>query len=239
MAKRPRNDLTIYDRAAEGWWRADDRTFASLRAVAEFRLTWLLENVPLPLAGARVVDLGCGGGLFAVPLAAQGARVLGLDRSQPSLGAARARGAPHARYACADLRWAPLPDAYADLVLLADVVEHVVEWRAAVAEAARVLRQGGVLYVSTINRTLRARWLAVHVAEGLGLVPRGTHDPALFVRPDELCAAAAGVGLRCVGVQGEAPRLCATLRQWVIRLRKSRSAAVTYAALFVKETTPR
>lgn len=227
-----RNDLTIYDRAADGWWRSDDRAFRSLRSVQHYRLAWLLRRVPVSPA-TTVVDLGCGGGLFAAPLARLGARVLGIDRSRPSLATARAH-VPEARFACADVRACPLPDACADLVLLADVVEHVPGWPAAIGEAARLLRPGGALYVNTINRTARARWLAVVLGEGLGFLPRGTHDPALFVRPSELCAAAMTADLRTVAIEGEAPRLFATLRTGAIALRRSASVAVAYAALFAK-----
>ena len=122
-------------------------------------------------------------------------------------------------------------------MLLADVVEHVPQWPSSILEAARLLRPGGVLYVNTINRTWRARYVAVRLAEGLGLVPRGTHDPALFVRPRELCAIADMAGLRCHRIEGEAPRLITTLRQRAIHLKASRSLAVAYAALFVKDPT--
>jgi 2-polyprenyl-6-hydroxyphenyl methylase/3-demethylubiquinone-9 3-methyltransferase len=230
-----RNDLGIYDRHAGGWWAGDDRTFRSLRAVSEFRLAWLLRHVPLPVPGARIADLGCGGGLLAVPLAARGARLLGLDLSVPSLREARARAGPGSLFLRADVRRTPLADASTDLVLLADVLEHVPDWPRAVAEAARILRRGGALYVNTINRTRRARLLAVALAERLGFLPRGTHDPALFVRPDELRATAARYGLRCCTITGEVPRLFTTVRTGAIRLRTSRSLAVAYGALFVKE----
>ncbi|MEZ5962941.1 MAG: bifunctional 2-polyprenyl-6-hydroxyphenol methylase/3-demethylubiquinol 3-O-methyltransferase UbiG [Planctomycetota bacterium] len=230
-----RNDLTIYDRHADGWWRSDDRTFRSLRAISEFRLAWLERHLPFSLAGAMVADIGCGGGLLALPLAARGARVVGLDHSLPSLRAAQRQAPGAAHLVCADLRRCPLRDTSADLVLLADVLEHVADWPAALHEAARLLRPGGALYVNTINRTRRARLLAVHLAEGLGLVPRGTHDAALFVRPEELCRAAAHDGLRCRQLDGEAPRLLATLRTGAIHLRQSRCLALAYTALFLKE----
>jgi len=233
MPAAPRNDLSIYDRQGDAWWRGDDRTFRSLRAVSEFRLQWLLDHLPMAVAGARVADVGCGGGLLALPLAAKGAHVVGIDRSRASLRAARDAGFRGAA-ACADLRRCPLPSASCDLVLLADVLEHVADWPAAVAEAARLLRSGGVLYVNTINKTVRARLLAVVVAEGLGLVPRGTHDAAMFIRPQELVAAAARAGLRCLLLAGEAPRLLPTLRRRAIHLRESRSLALAYAALFRK-----
>jgi 2-polyprenyl-6-hydroxyphenyl methylase/3-demethylubiquinone-9 3-methyltransferase len=231
---RTGNDLTIYDRHGDGWWREDDRTFRSLRAVSRFRLRWLLQRTPQTLAGALVADLGCGGGLLAVPLAAHGARVVGIDLSRNSLAAARAHAGGGALFVCADLTRCPLTDGCVDLALLADVLEHVAQWQAAVAEAARLLRPGGLLYVNTINRTKRARLLAVTLGEGLGLLPRGTHDPDLFVRPADLCAAAEASGLRCVALGGEAPRLLATLLAGEVKLRESRSLAVAYGAMFVK-----
>jgi 2-polyprenyl-6-hydroxyphenyl methylase/3-demethylubiquinone-9 3-methyltransferase len=235
MPARARNDLTLYDRHAEGWWDAGDRAFASLRSVNEFRLAWLRRNLPGGFAGMRVADLGCGGGLLAVPLAAEGAAVAGVDLSQGSLLAARAQARGQAWFARADMGRCPLAGDGFDLVLLADVLEHVPDWRAPLAEAARLLRAGGVIYVNTINRTRRARWLAVALAEGLGFLPRGTHDPDLFVPPAELRAAADALGLRSVALAGEAPALVATLRARAIRLRPSRSLAVAYAALFAKE----
>jgi 2-polyprenyl-6-hydroxyphenyl methylase/3-demethylubiquinone-9 3-methyltransferase len=231
-----RNDLTIYDRHADGWWDPRDRAFASLRSVNQYRLAWLRRHLQRELTGARIADLGCGGGLLAVPLAAEGAIVVGVDLSRASLRTARAHATGLALFTHGDLDRCPLASASFDIVLLADVIEHVADWRHTLAEAARLLRPQGQLYVNTINRTRRARWLAVHLAEGLGLVPRGTHDPELFVRPEELQAAARGQGLRCTRIDGEAPALATTLRKRVICLKESRSLAVAYAALFAKES---
>ena len=102
------------------------------------------------------------------------------------------------------------------------------------AEAARVLKSGGLLYVNTINRTWRARLLAVIVAEGLKLVPRGTHDPNMFVRPSELSERASRHGLQSKRIQGEAPALWPTLRRWTVTLKKSGNLSVLYSALFQK-----
>ena len=128
----------------------------------------------------------------------------------------------------------PLADASADVVLLADVLEHIEAPADAIAEAARILRPGGHLFVNTIDRSLRARLLAIWLGEGLGLIPRGTHRWRRFIRPRELVAMARQLGLTCVRLVGETPRLLATLRRWTIELRASRDTSVGYAALFEK-----
>jgi 2-polyprenyl-6-hydroxyphenyl methylase/3-demethylubiquinone-9 3-methyltransferase len=219
----------LFDRA--GWWDPACREFASLRAVTEYRLQLLRRWLP-GLASLRTIDLGCGGGLLAVPLAQAGAQVVGIDVARLALRAAAARNAPRLLPIAADLHVVPLRRACADLVLLADVVEHVAAPALAIAEAARVLRPGGHLFVNTINRTWRSRLQAIWLGEGLGFVPRGTHEWAMFVRPDELDTMATAVGLRRVQREGESPRLLATLRAGAVQLRRSRNLAVGYAALY-------
>jgi 2-polyprenyl-6-hydroxyphenyl methylase/3-demethylubiquinone-9 3-methyltransferase len=196
-------------------------------------------NARLP-AAARVLDLGCGGGLLAEPLAAQGHRVLGVDASHQSLRCANARTAPPrgtCHYVRADLLRTPTRDGVADLVLLADVLEHLPNPHATLAEVGRLLRPGGLCYINTVNRTFRARLFAVTLGEGLGFVPRGTHDPALFVKPSELHSAARNAGLTVEAIQGEAPKLGASLRQRRLAFGKTRSLAVSYSALLVKDHT--
>jgi 2-polyprenyl-6-hydroxyphenyl methylase/3-demethylubiquinone-9 3-methyltransferase len=190
------------------------------------------------LDGLHLVDLGCGGGLLSLPLAERGACVTGIDLSGASLQAADAEAKRRGlafRSATADLAQTPLADGCADLVVLSDVLEHVTPPRGAIDEAARLLKPGGRMYVNTINRTWRARVLAIWLAEGLRFVPPGTHDARLFVRPSELRQMAEDAGLRVESLAGEAPRLLATLRSRAIELRPSRSLAVGYGAFLSKE----
>lgn len=221
----------LFDR--DDWWDRSSRAFASLHAVSAFRLELLATWFPGGLAGRTVVDLGCGGGLLGVPLARAGARVLGVDRAGAALRAAL-RQDSGMQPLQADLTELPLADGSADVVLLADVLEHVERPRELVAAAAQLLAPGGALFVNTISRTWQSRLFAITLGEGLGYVPRGTHEWRLFVRPEELDAMAAAAG--CVRVQrcGEAPRLLATVRTGAVQLRPSRSLAVGYAALFQK-----
>lgn len=235
-----RNDLDLYEQNASSWWDADSRAFRSLHRVNAFRMALLNAWIGPDWQARKVVDLGCGGGLSCEHLARQGADIIGVDQGFQGLQAARRAATKEGgrrRYIRADIRQAPLQAGTAEVVLLADVLEHVTPFAQVVAEAARITADNGFLYVNTISRTLRARWLAVHAAELLGFIPRGTHDPRLFIRPEELTAVAREVGLDCLHLQGESPRLLATIRRGAIELKRSRSLALAYSALFRKLPT--
>ena len=226
------NDLTLYDRHADQWWDARSKAFRSLHRVNEFRTALLTEWLGTNLEGQVAVDLGCGGGLLCAHLESCGARWIGVDLSFESLKTGQGRLGR--RFARADVAHVPLKSGCADLVLAADVLEHVKDTRAVLAEAARLLKPGGALYVNTINRTRRAKLLAVDLAEGVGLVPRGTHDAALFVDPDELRAEAWHLRLSLEELQGESVDVIRTVRSWAIALRRSNDISVGYSALFRK-----
>ena len=116
----------------------------------------------------------------------------------------------------------------------------ITDWKAVLAAAAMLLRPGsGQLFIVTINRTIRARWLAVILGEGLGFVPRGTHDPEMFITPTELGEAARQSGLEADGYLGFSPRLFATVCSRRLRMRPSRSLAVEYGAWFIAEKNHR
>lgn len=221
---------TLYDRHAHAWWD-DGHPFArSLREVNRLRVQLVRERCARRLRGLTVVDLGCGGGLFAEPLAADGALVVGVDLSAASLqAAARHAVAPAPRYLCADARQPALAPACAGLVLCADLLEHVEDWRAVLAAAARLLAPGGELFLTTINTGWRARLLVVTLGEGLGLVPRGTHDPARFISPETLIAVAAGLGLALRARTGLTPNLLRTAATLRLSMRVSSSETAEYA----------
>lgn len=225
----------VFDRT--GWWDPACRAFASLRSVSAFRLELLRAWLPGCGRGV-VVDLGCGGGLLAVPLAQSGARVLGVDVSPIALREMAAQRVAGVQPVLCGLTAVPLAGACSDLVLLADVLEHLApgDVAPAVAEAARLLRPGGHLFVNTIARTWRARLLAITLGEGLGYVPRGTHQFERFVQPAELDAAANRAGFVRLHRIGESVRLFATLRRGAIALRRSRDFGVGYAALYRMRT---
>lgn len=231
------NDLDLYEREAASWWDAKSPAFRSLHSVNAFRTKLLREWFGEDHAGRAVVDLGCGGGLLAQFFVHRGARVVGVDMSQASvrvahehLGAAFVRG---------DAQRAPLADECADIVVLADVLEHVDAPARALAEVARILKPGGLCFVCTLNRTLRARVLGIWLAEGLRLVPRGTHAAHMFVTPTELEHWARASGMQVERWQGEALQLARTVRRWTVTLRRGTNLSVTYSALLRKSLPAR
>lgn len=241
MTRTRANDLEIYERAASSWWDPRAREFRSLRAIQAARAARLVRVWGERVRGARIADLGCGGGNLSDPLRAQGAHVIGVDRSAASLDAARAHvlrepGRSRACFVRGDVAAAPLATASCDFVLLGDVVEHVEQPADVLAEAARLLRPGGELFVSTLNATRRARWLAVRLAEGVGLVPRGTHDPRLFLAPARLIALAKEHGLERLEVWGESVRLVRTVLRWTIELEPGDDTSVSYCVRFVRRS---
>ena len=162
-----------------------------------------------------MLDAGCGGGLVAKGLAEAGAIVVGVDRSVGSLGVARrataaigAVGAGRFVPVAGRLERLPFADGSFDAVIAADVLEHIPDLPATVAELARVLAPGGSFAFDTINRTAWAWITALWGAERLlGCIPRGTHDWRLFIRPAELDCLLRRAGLEPVRVVGLAPRI--------------------------------
>lgn len=208
MAEYNRNDLSIYDAVAPQWWSDDIRWVRTLKNLVPGRLAWFDRHVEWP--GKSVLDLGCAGGFMAEAMSDQGANVIGIDPAVQAVGAARAHAAASER----DIRYdvgigerLPYQDAVFDIVVCVDVLEHVADLTAVIAEIARVLKPGGIFLFDTINRNLLSRIVVVTVAEDiLGLLPKGTHDPALFLKPIELRHELKRAGLTVGPTQGLGPR---------------------------------
>jgi 2-polyprenyl-6-hydroxyphenyl methylase / 3-demethylubiquinone-9 3-methyltransferase len=229
----PRNDVRQYEAMADQWWEPRG-AFAMLHWIAAARARLL---PPAPRPGALLVDLGCGAGLLAPHAARLGYRHLGVDLVDVSLRTASAHGVLPVR---GDVQRLPLASGTADAVSAGEILEHVPDHRAAVAEACRVLRPGGTLVLDTIARTRVARLVAVTIGERVpGGAPRGIHDPALFVDREALVAEAARHGVR-LSLRGMRPPLIGMLR-WLARggpdpeMLPTRSTAVLFQGVGTKE----
>lgn len=185
----PRNDPAQYDGLADQWWQPQGG-FAMLHWFAASRA----EHIPpAPAPDAVLVDLACGGGLMAPHAARLGYRHVGIDLGLPGLEVGRARGMLPVR---GSVLAVPLSDGCADVVVAGEILEHVDDDVAVLAECARLLRPGGTLVIDAIAATRLARVIAVGIAERIpGGPPPGIHDPALFVDRARLLAAADRLGL--------------------------------------------
>jgi 2-polyprenyl-6-hydroxyphenyl methylase / 3-demethylubiquinone-9 3-methyltransferase len=203
-----RNDLTIYDKVADSWWSDDIRWVRTLKNLVPGRLAWFDRQIDWQ--NKTVLDLGCAGGFMAEALAARGAHVTGIDPAEGAIAAARTHAKAQGLRIGYDVgvgEALPYDNASFDAVVCVDVLEHVADLHKVMAEVARSLRPGGLFLFDTINRNPLARLATVTVAEDLlRLLPRGTHDPAKFIKPAELRAAMQGAGLVPGAFTGLGPR---------------------------------
>ncbi|MEM9629058.1 MAG: bifunctional 2-polyprenyl-6-hydroxyphenol methylase/3-demethylubiquinol 3-O-methyltransferase UbiG [Pseudomonadota bacterium] len=203
-----RNDLSIYDDAAPVWWSGQTRWVRTLEKMVPARLAFF--DRLIDWTGKDVLDLGCAGGFMAEALTKRGAVVTGIDPAKEAIEAARTHAADQGltiRYDVGLGEKLPYVENAFDAVVCVDVLEHVEDLDRVIAESARVLRPGGLFLFDTINRNPLARLVVVTAAEGcLGLLPKGTHDPAKFIRPDELRDILARHGLTPGPFTGLGPR---------------------------------
>ncbi len=205
-------EATHFGRLAHDWWDPAGSS-AMLHRLNPVRLRYLRAAVDrhwdlddrsfAPLAGKRALDMGCGAGLLAEPLARLGAAVTAVDAAAESIAVARDHAAR--RGLAIDYRVGGVEAVGGerfDLVASLEVVEHVADARAFVAGLAAAVAPGGLLVMSTPNRTWLSRAALVGAAEALGQIPRGTHDWDKFLTPDELGAMIGEAGLRVVDVTG-------------------------------------
>jgi 2-polyprenyl-6-hydroxyphenyl methylase / 3-demethylubiquinone-9 3-methyltransferase len=197
---RPRNDPRQYDDLAAEWWLPRGE-FAMLAWISAARVRHI---PPARGASALLLDVACGGGLLAPHAAGLGYRHIGVDLSASALGQANAHGVNGVR---GDVTRLPFRDAAFDVVVAGEILEHVTDLPAVVAEVCRVLRVGGTLVVDTIANTWWGRFSSITVAERLpaGPPPR-LHDGRLFVDRSQLKAEASrhGVALELNGLRPSA-----------------------------------
>lgn len=197
-------EIAKFETLANRWWDPDSE-FKSLHDINPLRLGFIEEH--LCLGGVRALDVGCGGGILAEGLAVRGAEVTGIDMGEAPLKVARLHGLESGvsvdyRQITVEALAAEQPAAF-DLVSCMEMLEHVPQPDSVVRACARLVRPGGQVFFSTLNRNLKSYLLAILGAEQLlRLVPRGTHDHRKFIRPSELAAWCREAGLACGEMRG-------------------------------------
>jgi len=206
------DEAAHFGRLADDWWDPAGSS-AMLHRLNPVRLGFIRSAIDAhfgteprtmrPLSGRRAIDVGCGAGLLAEPLARMGAEVTGVDAAEDNIRVAAAHaeaGGLSITYRCGDV--AQMGLAGFDLVTSMEVIEHVADKAAFVAALAGALADGGLMVLSTPNRTAASRLLMVEAAERIGMVPRGTHHWADFITPIELHDLLADAGLTMGNPQG-------------------------------------
>jgi 2-polyprenyl-6-hydroxyphenyl methylase / 3-demethylubiquinone-9 3-methyltransferase len=195
-----------YDSLDRQWYEARDNPVALLRAEASHRNPWLADT--LGAAPRAVLDLGCGGGFLANDLAARGHHVTGIDTSAEALAVARRYDRTHrVGYLVGDACALPFADAGFDAVCAMDLIEHVTAPERLIAEAARVLRPGGLFFFHTFNRTWQAHLIVIKGVEWfVKNTPKDLHVIELFRSPEEVAAMCRREHLEPVCVRGSRPR---------------------------------
>jgi len=190
-------ELDKFSELAHRWWDPESE-FKPLHDINPLRLDWI--DQAAGLAGKKVLDVGCGGGILAESMATRGAGVTGIDLSDKALSVARlhlletGQKAVYRNISAEDLA-AEMPGAF-DIVTCLEMLEHVPDPASTVSACARLVRPGGQVFFSTINRNPKSYLFAVVGAEYvLNLLPRGTHDYAKFIRPAELARYCREAGL--------------------------------------------
>ncbi len=197
-------EIAKFSQMAHEWWDVNGplRTLHDMNAL---RLTYIQNHTPL--AGLRILDVGCGGGLLSEAMAKHGAKVTAIDLDETAIHIAK----QHAETSglTIDYRCQSIESLVAettpcfDIITCLELIEHVPEPGDLIQNCAKLLTAEGHLYVSTINRTIKSYGLAIVAAEYvLGLLPRGTHDFARFLKPSEITAWCRHAGLSLRHLQG-------------------------------------
>lgn len=197
-------ELDKFGELAHRWWDPNSE-FRPLHDINPARLAWI--DAHAGLEGKRAIDIGCGGGLLSEGMAALGAQVTGIDLSEKALSIARLHlyesgQVVDYRLISAEAMAAEAPAGF-DLVTCLEMLEHVPDPGSTVAACAQLVKPGGQVFLSTINRNPKAYLLAVVGAEYVfNLLPRGTHEYTRFLKPAELARLCRDAGLEVLEITG-------------------------------------
>jgi 2-polyprenyl-6-hydroxyphenyl methylase/3-demethylubiquinone-9 3-methyltransferase len=222
-------EVEKFSRMAAEWWDPAGK-FAPLHKFNPVRLKFIRDTALMhfgrdakslkPFAGMSLLDIGCGGGLLSEPMSKMGFAVTGVDPSEKNIGTAKAHAAQSGvmvDYLAADAESLAAENRKFDIVLNMEVVEHVADLKGYLTATAALVKPGGLMFVATINKTLKALALAKVAAEYiLGWLPPGTHDWTKFIEPSKLQPMLEEAGLNILKTQG----ITFDLLAWDWRLSK-------------------
>ena len=198
------SEITKFSALAHRWWDINSE-FKPLHSINPLRLSWIKSFVDLN--GKRVLDVGCGGGILAESLAQSGAQTTGIDLSDKALKVAELHalesGVNVQYLAISTEALAEMEAEQYDVVTCMEMLEHVPDPSSVIQSCAKLVKPGGHVFFSTLNRSLKSYAFAIIGAEYLlRLLPKGTHEYAKFIKPSELVAFTRQAGLETIGIKG-------------------------------------
>jgi 2-polyprenyl-6-hydroxyphenyl methylase/3-demethylubiquinone-9 3-methyltransferase len=205
------DEVSQFSRQAGDWWDPNGSE-AMLHKLNPVRLKYVRDQIDQhwqcdecsrrPLDGKTALDVGCGAGLLTEPLARLGAKVTGIDAAPELIAVAQEHAKASGLQIDYGARELAEIEGQFDLITCMEVIEHVADPAAFVKSLARRLAPNGLLILSTPNATGWSKLLTIKLAEGLGRIPKGTHDFAKFVGPDRMKVLLADAGFKCLDVEG-------------------------------------
>jgi 2-polyprenyl-6-hydroxyphenyl methylase/3-demethylubiquinone-9 3-methyltransferase len=204
-------EVEQFGRLAADWWDPDGAS-AMLHKLNPVRLKYIRDQIDqhwqcdecgrAPLSGKTALDVGCGGGLLTEPLARLGAKVTGIDATSEVISVARDHASAmglEIDYCVGDVQ--DLKGRF-DLITCMEVIEHVADPAAFVNALAKRLARGGLLIMSTPNATSWSRLMMITIGEGIGQIPKGTHDFDKFIAPERMKVLLGDANLNCLDIEG-------------------------------------
>jgi 2-polyprenyl-6-hydroxyphenyl methylase / 3-demethylubiquinone-9 3-methyltransferase len=220
-------DNNVYNRLADTWWDENGLLNILKAMVNPWRVPYfqrILTELQIDPSGKRALDVGCGGGLLAEEFAAMGFAVTGIDPSEASLAAARAHAAASGMridYRPGSGDELPFENETFDVVYCCDVLEHIPNWDAVIGEISRVLKQNGIFFYDTVNRTTFSKIVVIKMAQEWNFTrffPPNVHVWEMFIKPEELIASLERHGLRNQDARGtklgNPVRMISAMRQY-------------------------
>lgn len=237
------SDVAQFSRLSAQWWNSHG-PWATLHKFNAVRVAYIRDRAaehfsrepgrPRVLQSLHILDIGCGGGILSEPLARLGATTVGIDPSESNIAVARAHAAEGGlsiKYSCMAVEEVAEAGDCFDVVLAMEVIEHVADVGLFLDRAAAMVKPGGLLFVGTLNRTIRSFAFAIVAAEYmLGWIPRGTHQWRKFVKPSELGRALERNGMRIKDKAG------VIYNPFVDRFQLARDMSASYMILAEKAT---
>ena len=240
MTSVNKKEIDKFSKMANEWWDPEGK-FKPLHKFNPIRIKYIKENIInnfklknkfRPLSGINILDIGCGGGLLSEPMSRMGANVTGIDASDKNIKIAKLHSKKNKlkiNYLCSSPEKLKITKKF-DVILNMEIVEHVSDLNYFIKSCASLLKKNGIMFVATINRTLKSYLFAIVGAEYiLKWLPIGTHDWNLFVKPEELTKTSMKHNLKSNGIHGMIYN--PLLDQW----KTGKDSSVNYISSFIKK----